>query len=48
MKNDKAIPTGYLRSQQERQTLEAVAGGGEDGEGAGEGKIIIFLFNIFE
>lgn len=37
VKNDKAIPTRYLRSQQERQTLEAVAGGGDDGDGAGEG-----------
>lgn len=39
VKNEKAIPTRYLRSQQEKQILEAVAGdtaGG--GEGDGEGK----------
>lgn len=40
VKNEKAVPTRYLKSQQEKQILEAATGGADVGDGDGPGKLI--------
>jgi cytoskeleton-associated protein 5 len=54
VKNDKAIPTRYLRSQQEKQSLQAATGaaegggGGGDADGESKSQSIFFYFNLLQ